>query len=605
VKRLQTKINVPAFTALAAFRQYFAVVAGEEDFVGTQSINRFSESRNGFAALSIGYKLTFFCEARMHSPGHRWTSLILVVSVALTIGCRGSRPFSQFVQVTQESDTGLPDVEPPRQRLATTKPRIETEVSVTKPRRPDDSPHLTRQASSTANAAARSKARQDALTAARATKAATQALETEKKLAQASAPTPSKQATTAESTDPKELMSAFSDYPPEVQREALRRLVAATSLSAEKTTQPKPLDSELAKNILDLPKLPAAKNTEPEVPPTRIASKESASPAVASLTDTPKSTAASADTPAETAVSGDAGVQARVTDLVTTELEPTSAQTISDSDADDKTEVKTASLSGNDDSMVARAAVEPVDPETLNGSDLVELSDEKLFAALLKRLATPTTGESEAQRNSRLIKLRHLMVLSGDPDTAVEKIEGMPEAEQEYLRHQLLGLWTMVDPNGHPIPSRRFTSALPQLREATKFAAAATDSLEVQSLAFCTEIESYGQIKTFPGNRFDAGQQIILYCEIENFTVDQTEDGFETHLQGSYDVYNSDNEKVVSQLLPADKQVSANYLRDYFIAYQMHLPQQLSAGTYRLQLTMEDVGGKKYGQANIPFEIAK
>ncbi len=35
-----------------------------------------------------------------------------------------------FVQVTQETDADLPEVEPPRQRLATTKPRIETEVSV-------------------------------------------------------------------------------------------------------------------------------------------------------------------------------------------------------------------------------------------------------------------------------------------------------------------------------------------------------------------------------------------------------------------------------------------------------------------------------------------
>ena len=81
--------------------------------------------------------------------------------------------------------------------------------------------------------------------------------------------------------------------------------------------------------------------------------------------------------------------------------------------------------------------------------------------------------------------------------------------------------------------------------------------------------------------------------------------GYETHLQGSYDVYNDKNEKVFSQVLPADQQVSANYLRDYFIAYQMFLPSELAPGTYRLQLTMEDANGKKYGQSSIPFEIAK
>jgi hypothetical protein len=297
-----------------------------------------------------------------------------------------------------------------------------------------------------------------------------------------------------------------------------------------------------------------------------------------------------------------------MTDLVTTELEDlesATVKTISDTATDEGGQVKpaSASRSGSEQAMIARAAVDSGTPMT--NADTNQLSEQALYEAMLKRLSTPVPGESEAARSSRLIRLRHLMVLSGKPDQAVEKIDGMSEAEQEYLRHQLLGLWTMIDPQGHPVPSRRFNTALPQIREAAKFAAAATDSLEVRSLAFCTEIESYGQIKTFSGNRFEAGQQVILYCEIENFTANKTDNGYETHLQGSYDIYNAENEKLVSQLLPADQQVSANYLRDYFIAYQMHLPQQLAGGTYRLQLTMEDVSGKKYGQASIPFEITK
>ena len=35
------------------------------------------------------------------------------------------------------------------------------------------------------------------------------------------------------------------------------------------------------------------------------------------------------------------------------------------------------------------------------------------------------------------------------------------------------------------------------------------------------------------------------------------------------------------------------------------VPDDIEPGTYRLQLTMEDAHGKKYGQANVPFEIAK
>ncbi|MCC9645314.1 hypothetical protein LOC71_23795 [Rhodopirellula sp. JC740] len=237
------------------------------------------------------------------------------------------------------------------------------------------------------------------------------------------------------------------------------------------------------------------------------------------------------------------------------------------------------------------------------------LSDSELYDALLHRLTQPVPNETEAQKQRRQIIQRHLMVLSGDPDRAVDKLEGLTTQEQEYLRHQLLGLWTIIDPNGHPVPSRRFSSALPQIRQATEFLAAATDSLEVRSLEFCTEIEAYGQIKPFPKRQFTPGQQVILYCEIENFVSKKAQSdgtsGFETMLQGSYDLLDESGQRVASQSLPVDKQISKNKLRDYFIAYQMYLPDSLGPGSYRLRLTMEDVHGKKYGQNELPFEIKR
>ena len=441
-----------------------------------------------------------------------------------------------------------------------------------------------------------------------------------------------------------ELLDAFADYPPEVQREALRRLVAATSKSAAKTDQPSGFESELQKQAKHLPELPPAKNSAADVPAVRLGTPQQSKPQSASSVGD----LANQSIPQETsgrellaqqqkaAQEKIAAMTNRVSNLATGVLEPkqldeSALQTgdlniaasaippatasVKDVVADaNQGSVQPASASlpkGEADHLVAQAVpdtkIASLKGTTANSIAVSaaadSMSDDDLYNALVKQLSTAPQGESESQRSSRLIKLRHLMVLSGDVDSAVKKIEGMSESEQEFLRHQLLGLWTMVDPSGHPVASRRITTALPQLRQATQFAAAATDSLEVRSVSFCSEIESYGQIKPFKSNRFDAGQQVILYCEIENFSAKKSDEGYVTEMQGSYDIFDENNQKVVSQLLPADRQASSNYLRDYYIAYQMHLPKQLPAGKYRLQLTMEDVGGKKYGQSSIDLEI--
>ena len=569
----------------------------------------------------------------MNALMHRWTLATAALITVFAIGCRGSRPFGRFVQVTKEADAAQPDISAPAQRLASAKPRTGSNLGIAKQRQSanrstptpqDDSPHIRMTASKsparptsttkTQPAPSRDQKRVVAKTPSQRStdRTPTTSRQSERKTTDrkrvtsklAAAPNQKASERTADSNlsqpEEAELMDAFSDYPPEVQREALRRLVAATSKSAKRSTLPNEMKSKLAD--MELPTLPDELDQDaPEVPPHRLASdKKAANSAVASVTDLkPESTPKSEES-----------ASVSVTDLVTTEIE-SAVQTISDSAPVSEVKTASASKSKDDSKMIARANVESesIEPPKVKEPTVPKnskpLSEFQLYEQLLSKLSKPAAGESEAERASRMIKLRHLLVLAGKPDDAVGAIEGMSKNEQEYLRHQLLGLWTMIDPEGHPVPSRRFSTAVPQIREAAKFAAASTDSLEVRALAFCTEIISYGQIKPFEGNRFDANQQVILYCEIENFSAMKVDEGYETHLQGSYDIYDSDDNKVISQLLPADQQISANYLRDYFIAYQMHLPDELEPGTYRLQLTMEDIQGKKYGQSSVPFEIAK
>ncbi|WP_145091807.1 hypothetical protein [Rosistilla carotiformis] len=204
---------------------------------------------------------------------------------------------------------------------------------------------------------------------------------------------------------------------------------------------------------------------------------------------------------------------------------------------------------------------------------------------------------------TQLAKLRMLYLLADKPDQAMQKVDELTAAEQDYLRYQMMTMWNLVDPDGSPSRARRWEKSLENLRLASGHLAAATESLNVSSIAFCTEVESYGRITPFKDYKMEPGQQVILYCEIDNFASERLSDGYETHFQGSYDLFNADGVRVAEQVLPADKQTCNNYRRDYFIAYRLYLPKQLAPGPHRIQLTIEDLKGKKFGQSTLDFEV--
>ena len=408
------------------------------------------------------------------------------------------------------------------------------------------------------------------------------------------------------------LMKALQDAPPEIQKAAIGRLIAMSRKRAQPSPQPLAIEDALEASFDSLPELPE-EVVDRGLNPTPLAAGKNksvnqtqhAAQRAESTTERPTSPEPQ---PANSQVatmsnSGDPAVQ----QIAATEI----------SFSDQPSQLQTVSAEAKSTSAAAKQMTMPLPSETqasteLNSTqpitspvpaEIHQLSDTELFDALVQRLQTPTDNETEAERHRRVVMARHLLVLSGDPDRAVEKIDGLSNEEEEFLRHQLLGLWTIIDPNGHPVPSRRLSSALPEIRKATGFLAAASDTLEIRGTEFCTEIEAYGEVTPFASRRFVPGQEVILYCEVENFKAAALENGFETRLQGSYDLIDADGRRVSSQTLPEDRQVSKNWLRDYFVAYQMYLPDAIDPGRYQLRLTMEDLHGRKYGQSTLDFEI--
>jgi hypothetical protein len=252
----------------------------------------------------------------------------------------------------------------------------------------------------------------------------------------------------------------------------------------------------------------------------------------------------------------------------------------------------------------AQDSAAPTNSVAANAADLSTLTESQLINELIARYQTKVDAANTAEAPVHdVVALRTLHVIAGSPDAAVKPLANWKSTEQEFLNYQMLSLWQLLDPKSHPVRERRWAAALPDLRQATSHLAAASATLDVRNLAFCTEVLSYGQVKPFPNNRFQAGQLVILYMELENFVADRLTDGYETHFQGSYQIYDATGKRVAHQILPADRQTCNNYRRDYFIPYEFHLPDKLAAGSYRLEVTMEDAKGKTYGQASIPFDI--
>lgn len=236
---------------------------------------------------------------------------------------------------------------------------------------------------------------------------------------------------------------------------------------------------------------------------------------------------------------------------------------------------------------------------------LATASDQQLLQELIQRQdqRLQEALKSNQPALNDIIRLRTYRLFAGGLEQATQPVEGWSTSEQEFLNYQTLALWHLIDPASHPLRERRWATALPELRQATNHLAASTGNLHVHNLAFCTAVDGYGKVTPFASSRFTAGQQVILYSEVENFVAERLSDGYETHLRGTYRILDSTGRRVAEQVLAEDQQTCTNYRRDYFLPYILHLPDRLSAGNYRFELTLEDVKGKKFGQASIPFEI--
>ncbi|MFN0017910.1 MAG: hypothetical protein ACKVP0_06595 [Pirellulaceae bacterium] len=374
-------------------------------------------------------------------------------------------------------------------------------------------------------------------------------------------------------------------------------------------TRPYPGWENKAKETLD--KIPSAGEKQQTAPaatasPTATPPANSSVPAATNVNTNVTTEQPAAPNPA--AATSTPSLPASATSLTTSPNQPSSAKLV---EALPRLAAAAPALghpTHNNPLAVAGAEANPVQPTAAVGDKKVEPTAAERLATLIKQRSeflSALKAEVNRRRGStsddeeltRLEKELRLVQLAGEqPEEAVRQIDALDGPERDAFAHLLMGLATWMNADEARRPTLRNAKIVREIRDAAAELASAS-KLDVRNLAFCEKVESYGWYTEFSRSQFKPKQQVILYAEVENFSALRiADDSYETELQGSYQIFDSRGNLVDERELPLDKEVCRNYRRDYFLAYLIYLPDGISTGNYRLELTIEDKKGSALQQ---------
>ena len=225
------------------------------------------------------------------------------------------------------------------------------------------------------------------------------------------------------------------------------------------------------------------------------------------------------------------------------------------------------------------------------------------IGALEREVAQARSAGDAETATQREIRLRMLYMLAHRNEDSLRPVPGLDATQQDYWSQQLYALTTYLDKQREPDAQRRAAAANEFLAEATERLGELSE-LKVTGLAFCTEVISYGVYKKFSEYKFQPGQQLLLYAEVDNFLSESTPKGHHTALRSSYELLDSRGQVVEEHQFELTEEYCQNARRDFFIRYFLYMPQRIYDGDYSLRLTIEDTLGHKIGQASIDLSIA-
>lgn len=242
----------------------------------------------------------------------------------------------------------------------------------------------------------------------------------------------------------------------------------------------------------------------------------------------------------------------------------------------------------------------------VNVGDLAAVQS-MLITQLESQLASAAPGTSEEERLKYIkqhVNLRMLYLISGRNDQAIEPIKGLDVDEQEFWQHLAWSVANYFDAQGQPRSADRATQTVAALRTATLRLKSQAD-LQLHNVTFCQRIDSYGNFERLSRDRFPPGSAVLLYAEVENFKSAAVEgDRNKTSLKSTIEFYKAGDTRLIQDIhFKETLDFCRSKRRDFFLAFEFTIPQQLEQGIYTLVLKTEDQLSQKVATSRVNFSV--
>jgi hypothetical protein len=225
------------------------------------------------------------------------------------------------------------------------------------------------------------------------------------------------------------------------------------------------------------------------------------------------------------------------------------------------------------------------------------------FASFAEEMGSRSTRDASDPHQWKVYS-RLLYAMAGERERALAPIEGMDPADRRFWRSYVYALDRYFDRDNRDRPATRATQASVALKESIDALAERAD-LEISEPIFCRAVHSFGNYEEFDRYEFRAGDGVVVYWEVRQFTSVESAEGYRTRMKAEFEVVDSQGNRRHRFEQKFKDDVCQRKRSDYFNVVVFEWPKDLAPGDYSLRVTVTDLQSQKIAERRQSLRITR